>query len=340
MTSTEPLSGLAVDEATARGKPPGAIRRALRWWLGAGKDRARAEKRPALNEEGRELLSRGRVARELADRIVAGVDLPRDGSGLPVAIDLYRQATYWGLLAEQPRPGRPAFPNLLFASEVILNALGLPADEREAINELFVTDIGFVSYADLPFSEQRRTAELAAAFVERLFERHDAAARRFHLGVFFRVLRIVGLPLLLAGAVWFAVVTLKPKKPNLAAGMPWTTSSSMYPCAPDKGECGGVKTNILFHTQNEKEPWFEIDLGKKTRFSSVEVQNRSDFGQDRAVPLILEASDDKISYKQLARRTKVFSTWEAVFAPTEARYVRLRVERTSMLHLDAVEIHP
>lgn len=127
---------------------------------------------------------------------------------------------------------------------------------------------------------------------------------------------------------------------NLAAGKPWRTSSKWIDCDPNIGRCGPHVTRILFHTGEDESPWFELDLGAPTAFSSVSVQNRSDHLPERAVPLVLEVSDDQASWKELARRDELFSTWRPSFPTTTARFVRLRVPRRSFLHLESVRVHP
>lgn len=127
---------------------------------------------------------------------------------------------------------------------------------------------------------------------------------------------------------------------NLADGKAWRTSSKWIDCDPTIGRCGPHVTRILFHTNEDESPWFEIDLGTPTAFSSVSVQNRSDHMPERAVPLIVESSDDQLTWKELARRDENFSTWRAKFPTTTARFVRLRVPRRTFLHLEAVRVHP
>jgi hypothetical protein len=152
-----------------------------------------------------------------------------------------------------------------------------------------------------------------------------------------RALRIGLLVAVIAGVLLVSVRLLSPK--NLAAGSSWSTSSSLYRCYPEKRECGGVQTRILFHTREENDPWFEYDLGKPTRFSSVTIRNRSDYS-DRAVPLVLEISNNQRSYEEIARQAQTFDVWKPKFHTKEARYVRLRVARHSFLHLESVEVYP
>jgi hypothetical protein len=130
------------------------------------------------------------------------------------------------------------------------------------------------------------------------------------------------------------------RPPNLAAGKPWTASSEWAKCHPEDGLCGGIATNIFFSTNSDDNPWFEYDLGAPVRVSSLTIVNREDFGPERVVPLIVEVSNDRKTYTEVAKRTEVFSTWRPKFRPQTARYVRLRVARVSWLHLEAVEVHP
>ena len=147
--------------------------------------------------------------------------------------------------------------------------------------------------------------------------------------IIFAVLIFVG-PLLLE--------TFEPV--DLAKGKPWRTSSSMFTCHPDNIECGGARTTILFHTQEDAEPWFLIDLGAPTAFRSATVVNRRDDGKERAVPLVLEVSDDEQTWRQVSRRDEVFKVWKPSFDAVTARFVRVRVARRSYLHLEAVRVHP
>lgn len=128
--------------------------------------------------------------------------------------------------------------------------------------------------------------------------------------------------------------------PDLAAKKPWRASSKYADCHPERFDCGGAKTGIFFHTNLDAEPWVEIDLLAPTTFSSASVGNRLDCCQERAVPLILEASDDRTTWRELARHDTVFAKWNPTFAPVTARFLRLRVPRESFLHLDTFKVHP
>jgi hypothetical protein len=97
---------------------------------------------------------------------------------------------------------------------------------------------------------------------------------------------------------------------------------------------------VFFSTVEEKDPWIEFDLGKVEQISGVQAENRLDCCQDRAFPLVVEVSENHKRWKAVARRDTDFTTWRASFNPVKARWVRLRVHRTSFLHLHRVRILP
>lgn len=127
---------------------------------------------------------------------------------------------------------------------------------------------------------------------------------------------------------------------DLAEGKPFTLSSKWADCHPDQNECGKYPTRIAFHTLNEPSPWYQIDFGAPTTFSSATIINRQDAAMPLALPLVLEVSDDGKTFREVARRTELFTAWAPTFAPQTARYFRARVDRTSILHLEAVRVHP
>jgi len=96
--------------------------------------------------------------------------------------------------------------------------------------------------------------------------------------------------------------------------------------------------SYFFHTTDQNHPWVEIDLERKVRFSGVRVENRRDCCEERAVPLVVEAADESRKFRVLAQRDKSFDSWLASFPPTEARYVRVRILRPSLLHLGRVRV--
>jgi len=125
---------------------------------------------------------------------------------------------------------------------------------------------------------------------------------------------------------------------EISRGKAWTTSTVGLVCDPAHRSCGGADTGILFHTEQEKEPWFQLDLGKEFEVERVAIDNRDDCCEERAVPLVVELASIPSNYRAVAHKYTPFDHWEASFAPTRARYVRVRVTRTSILHLDRVRV--
>ena len=89
------------------------------------------------------------------------------------------------------------------------------------------------------------------------------------------------------------------------------------------------------HQENN---WIDFDLGSVKPVHQVEVTNRSDCCQERAIPLIVEVSVDEKQWIQGARRDTDFSFWKASFPKQKARSVRLRVPKMSALHFDDVAV--
>jgi F5/8 type C domain len=238
---------------------------------------------------------------------------------------LWRDAARWALLALAP-PGT----SFSHAFAAVASQLG-----EEARRTVLETDV----LSDATLSAEALDAELklrertAVALVALAAPQEPPAVGRIArwgaIGILAALVAFVGV----ATARWAL------SKPDLAEGKPWRASSALVECHPSRHECGGTRTEILFHTREQVEPWFEIDLSAPQRFSEVVVRNRPDCCRERAVPLILEVSDDQLSWKQLARQDRVFDDWVARFAPVTARFVRLRVPHSSMLHLEGVWIH-
>lgn len=141
------------------------------------------------------------------------------------------------------------------------------------------------------------------------------------------------------GVVLLGLVQWLREPADLARGKPFTLSSKWADCYPDQMRCGGYPTRVFFHTLEQPQPWFQYDLGAPTTFSRLTIQNRTDIALMAAVPLVVELSDDGTTFREVARRTERFVEWRPSFEPQTARFVRLRVDRTSALHLEAVRVH-
>jgi hypothetical protein len=116
---------------------------------------------------------------------------------------------------------------------------------------------------------------------------------------------------------------------DLADGRPWRASSAL---------AAAYSAKMLFHTNEEMSPWFEIDLGDAKPVRSLYVKNRADCCQERAIPLAAEVSSDRSNWQQVARTDSPFLLWEPHFRAVDARFVRLRVLRLTSFHLEQVKV--
>jgi len=174
---------------------------------------------------------------------------------------------------------------------------------------------------------------LALALGERLaLDAHGARslllARRLKIGA--AVLCLL-LPL--------AWTLLKPTNFALHRPVEVSSRSAQYGVEPSQ-VVDGKRVNLGFHSAEEKGPHIAtVDLGTVRRIHRVDVFNRVDCCGERALPLRLEVSSDRRSFRKLLVRTDAFSLWKAEFPATEARYVRLVQKSDSAFHLSEIEVY-
>jgi hypothetical protein len=308
-------------------------------WFWRGSALQQAKNAPKASSQRRERLRRARLAAELADRTVDPAEPLRDGSALPLAISLYREAAYWALLAKSEADAKPSLRELLDGGNFPKPAMN---DDDVAQVRRALGDKTFVETAEDRPDALCRDADLCQAFVHGLIQSELDASDQTTVVLVQRWVRsgilfaLVGLALfMVAGSVRQAL-----KGPDLLANKPWHASSKAYDCHPKDMECGGARSAMFFHTQEEEKPWVVFDLGSPQSFSRIEVVNREDCCPERAVPLVVEASDDENNWREVARRTDSFREWETTIKPTTARYVRLRVDRRTSFHLIRVSLRP
>ena len=305
-------------------------------WLLVRQELRRAHANAAQFSAGqREHLRRAQLALELGELALEPGNAVRSGSTAPLAANLFRQAIYWALLAQRAR-AEPVSPERLWAEADPKLLQSLADNEGELASLASAIRSTFIELADGKEEEQRANALQLRRAARRLLVTTQDVLWRLERAKLKRFMRFF---LLLVGPA-LAIVLLWPSKVDLARGMRWRTSSIGIECHPEKSDCGGVATNILFHTKVENDPWFEYDFGTPLTFSSLTIQNRSDYGPERAVPLVVEVSNDDKSFTEIARRTESFSKWSPRFAAQHARYLRLRVARESILHLESIKVHP
>ena len=332
----------AQSAADDRSNPPAepAPRGLFEWfWRGKSLRRVRGYRSTLPTVEQKRLTDAER-ALELADRARDPIDPLRSGSSLALSISLYREAAYWALRAHSPEFHGATLAEVFqtVPSSVLEAAAGSPA--RLADVKLALVDRSFVETADLAAELLPKEAELAHDFVHALLRIKLEPGTRVGRLLLQRAVRCTGFLLALTLLIIGVVVGVQraTRKPDLVTGRPWRASSTLESCHPQDHYCASAHTDIFFHTIEEEEPWVEFDLGSPVSFSVVEVTNRSDCCPDRAIPLVVEVSNDRKSWREVARRKETFSEWTAKFKPQKARYVRLRALRRTLLHLEKVAV--
>ena len=308
----------------------------LNWLLVRHELPQAAQAAAEFSRERAELLRRAKLALELGDMVLAQGSALRAGSASALTLDLFRQAAYWALRA-QISDSEQVTPEAVWAAaeSSLPGRTKLSMERLSELGKLFSAN--FIELAEGAPDRQRASAKLLRRCAARLIRHAQQTLWRLE---WLKLKRLSRVSLLVLPVLLLTVGSLLWSHRDLAKGKPWRTSSVEYQCHPDRSECGGATTNILFHTKLEENPWFQYDLGEQLEFSSLTIRNRADYGPDAALPLVVEASDDGKQYRELARRTEAFLTWRPSFTKARARYVRLRVPKKTYLHLDSVQVHP
>jgi hypothetical protein len=287
--------------------PGGSWRRLAEWiWRSAAIRQARADARP-LDASERASVGRARTFAALAERHLAerepwthGADGTSEAA-VDVALALYRDA------ATETRAAlgeAPATEPTTSAQDARQELDSLRSSVRAQLDEL-----------------ARRSGDVEPLLAQR-FVRVGA------------VLAALGLLAVTPKLAWYAA------HPDLAPDAPWTASSAAagYASTGRGFAPSDFKIPIFFHTEVEPSPSVTFDLARIVDVRAVTVVNRGDCCEDRAVPMVIEVSEDNASWTEVAQRRETFRRWEARFARTTARWVRLRATRRTHLHLESVAI--
>jgi hypothetical protein len=222
----------------------------------------------------------------------------------------------------------------------MLNEANVHKEDIEASKRKLESS-SFESYADLPPDEQLAWSRRLRVVAEGLIYGIEISSGRYNPPWLARTLKLGLIFVLLCGLAWggFSVKEYVVELDNVARGKPWVASST-YPagCRSPQQSCM-ESPNFFFHTNDEANPWLEIDLGAVYNIKSVKVRNREDCCTDRTIPLLIEVSADGKQWQQVARKNEVFGEWHPEFAPTKVRWVRLRVAKKSILHLASVDVY-
>nr|PZN27293.1 MAG: hypothetical protein DIU78_05510 [Pseudomonadota bacterium] len=302
-------------------------------WLTLSQAISKAEERERAHARERELVRAAGAAVHTADRLPDPPDVTAPGPLLPVVAP--REAAVWTLRARYGDT-EEADPETLVG-----HAKG-DVDDPTRLPESLADSLAEDSsrFAQRPPSEQLEVAQQLRAWVRSARDELDSTLFA-STALRARRARRLGPALLAAGMVvggsGFLVSKLLESE-NLVEGKPWRTSSTYAECFPANKSCAGARTEIFFHTHEQENPWFEVDLLQVERIRVIEIKNRTDYGQERAVPLVVELSTDGKSYWRVAQRNTSFTEWRVELEPREARFVRLRVPRRSILHLERVVV--
>jgi hypothetical protein len=294
----------------------------------------------ALREARAAVISRGerqnRALCQVRLLLEAARRLAEPGEGFPpgsrpaARLGLYRQAAYWTLVASRHDDAQPPSAVAEAWSDADPEHLRRAAGDDVSLETLkqLLADASRPDSLDLSEHE----ADRARDFVQALLDEIDAPRRRVERTLVKRWSRLA----LCAGLLVLAVLGVRRLAlgPNLLADRPFRLSSSWSGCAEDP-QCPG----LLFHTEAEQNPWVEFDLGASKTFHRLEVTNRTDCCGERTVPLVAEISDDRATWEEIGRRDTEFTTWVLTFSPKKARYLRLRIPRSSTFHLKDVALH-
>jgi hypothetical protein len=339
--------------------PPRSASRAKRiveWFWRGG---ALAEKKSSLPEPSARAAVLAQRAHTSADLALNTAELARNADAERGALadtgqaarlaeattsEFYRQSVYWSLCALAARSDEHAGTSY---DEAIWDTLdeklltdAASSEHAEALRTS-LRQGSFVYFAELPAREQAVVGDDLRKLADALFLQVDARTRALQGILLQRAWRLslifVALVLIAGGVVWERKT--REERSDLTQGASWRTSSKWenVGCTSPDQVCPESPA-IFFHTKEEKEPWIEFDLGSAHQIAAVQVDNRPDCCAERTIPLVVEVSDNHKKWKPVARQEADFKTWRPSFAPTKARWVRLRVDRTSFLHLARVRI--
>lgn len=261
------------------------------------------------------------------------------------SISLYREALYWALRARDPESAVTELPTLeaLFRTlpRRMLADLAGGSVALLALDDALVRD-SFAATARLAPDARLRVAEAAKAFAHAAFDAAERSGNRLERLRAQRVRRPFALSFvvmcLLGVAVFFVRRATAP--PLISDHRPYMVSSQLPPYPKTRRLTPELHDGWIFHTLEEREPWFRVDLGRVRTITSIEIENRNESCcKERAIPLVVEVSNDGRRYRTVATQREVFDTWAPEFSGVTGRFVRLRVQgRSTMFHLAGVEI--
>ncbi|HXS15795.1 MAG TPA: hypothetical protein VN764_01315 [Polyangiaceae bacterium] len=319
----------------------------IQWlWQGQEMKRLRAQLSSMPKSHG-EILEQARMALSQAHRLANDPPFNREEKIPPLAGRLYCEAIYWALAALAHR--REGLDASFLAPESARKGLqragvdlaeiadGQHAPALTALLGQF--DRG--ALADFPPVSPALGEELASV-AARLVQNADDTRRAIESIWFARLLRVAAPLFLLVCMALCTQIVLHWRQVSKETTFPWRASSTHSDPGCRSPRQGCEQDHFFFHTQFEKEPWIEFNIGEIKTVSQVTIINRTDCVDcsTRAIPLVIELATKDRVFKTVARRDADFVRWSVEFPRTEAQYLRVRVLKRSHLHLKQVRIEP
>jgi hypothetical protein len=277
-------------------------------------------------------LAEARSCLTVAWRALAGVEDIPDDTRLAVALPLLAHGAQ--LCAALVAPGGGGVASLVDepAWQERFRLSGLAPEKQLAAQA--------VLRGEPPDAEPNAAAEAAVIALRTVLEAADVRAHAI-AGVLWRRVWVVLSAVVLLAASTAGVLTWigSGRAVDLAEGKPWVASSAYSGFSLQGKKPARPILGLFFSTVDEDKPWWRLDLERAYRISHVEVVNRTDCCPERAHPLTLELSTDARKWREVARRTEAFKTWKASFPATQARFLRLRSLRKTLLHFKDVRVY-
>lgn len=135
---------------------------------------------------------------------------------------------------------------------------------------------------------------------------------------------------------------------NLAIDKP-TSQSSVHPWEVNKVQSatsGSLTGRYQFHTDEQDDPWWEVDLLEMALISAIKLYNRDDNSQERCSQFTISIKGNDLFYRPIyTQKDPIFfggltgTSFEWVAdRPVEGRVIRISIPGRKYFHLDQVEI--
>ncbi|HPV77883.1 MAG TPA: discoidin domain-containing protein [Gemmatimonadaceae bacterium] len=127
---------------------------------------------------------------------------------------------------------------------------------------------------------------------------------------------------------------------NLALHKPATQSSTILPGSEASVCVDGNRTSGWCHTQNEPNPWWQVDLGGSYALTQVVVFNRADAwgARERTIGAFI-SSDGETWTRIYTHDQSNFEVLRINVGNRSARYVRLQLAASDYMNLLEVEVY-